>query len=295
MDYLPSIVAYYQQAGIPTHGRRTFPDRRGEFWVECPWHADQHIGSFSFSERGYRCFSCGASGGLFKLAEQLGIRAGEVAPARIVRRLPMPERVELSLPLDYLTRFQPMPAEGLAYAHGRGLSDETIARWRIGWGLLPWSRAEYARLIIPVVELSRVVGLRGRAVDSRDDAPKWLQSAGSRTTLFNRYGLGLGRDVIVTEAPLAAILAMQTDSGVVAVASTTGCGTWRDDWTEAIRAAKPRRVYVFMDNDPAGEAAGVKVANALLAVGVVARIHRWPAGTPAKYDLADHCLAKLAS
>ena len=50
-----------------------WPDRKGEYWPLCPFHADMHIGSFAVSEQGFKCFSCGESGGLSKLAEHLGI------------------------------------------------------------------------------------------------------------------------------------------------------------------------------------------------------------------------------
>lgn len=52
-----------------------FPDAGGEYWALCPFHADTHVGSFSVSEQGYHCFVCGASGGLKKLAAQLGVPA----------------------------------------------------------------------------------------------------------------------------------------------------------------------------------------------------------------------------
>jgi hypothetical protein len=50
-----------------------FPDRDGEYWALCPFHPDKHPENFSVSEAGYHCFACDASGGLWALADKLGI------------------------------------------------------------------------------------------------------------------------------------------------------------------------------------------------------------------------------
>ncbi len=50
-----------------------YPDQKGEYWTLCPFHADGHASNFSVSERGYKCFSCGAQGSLRDLADKLGV------------------------------------------------------------------------------------------------------------------------------------------------------------------------------------------------------------------------------
>lgn len=294
-DYLESIVAHYErQYPWLSQQRGGWPDRRGEYWALCPFHADRESGSFSFSERGYKCFACGAHGGLSRLAETLGLVEGWSAPLRLLPRpaakTPATPRPEPAWQKDprVLDRFQPLGPLARQYCHRRGLRDETIARWRLGCGVLPASRAKLPRLILPVFAAGQLVGLRGRALLPEDKEAKWLQSAGSRTTLFGADCLASGRTVIVTEAPLSAILAMQEAPEVVAaVAGTAGAGCWRPEWTEAIARSRPAWALVWYDCDPAGLTNGVKVVNALLEAGVRARLYRWPAGTPPKTDLAD--------
>ena len=301
MDLLDSIDAYF---GWPR------PDRKGERWTLCqgPNHQDRHVGSFSYGENGYNCYSCGFRGSLRRLAEYLGIIGVDAAPEYHPRSAaggsasgrprprpaapPAPPRPWQTDP-GILERFQPIPRLGLDYAYSRGLSDSSIERWRIGWGVLPSSRARLPRLILPVIEGGQVVGLRGRAVHPDDDAPKWLVAAGSKTTLFGAESLAVGANVIVTEAPLACILVAQEYPEYVAVASTAGCGAWRDEWTEAIRAGHPRKVRVQMDNDAAGHAAALKVGNALAAAHVPVEVYPWPKGLPPKYDLADLIVNKI--
>jgi hypothetical protein len=69
-ELLQAIVRRLDRGGSPD---RNFPDREGEYWALCPFHPDRHPNNFSVSEAGYRCFACGASGGLWPLAEKLGV------------------------------------------------------------------------------------------------------------------------------------------------------------------------------------------------------------------------------
>ena len=296
-SHLEAVVHWYES----THPwlaqrRREWPDRRGEFWALCPYHGDREPGSFSFSERGFRCFACDARGGLRKLGEALGIVEGyQPVPMRSRRRREPARTWEPNWlrEADPLSRFEPLPNIALDYCHQRGLSDETIARWRLCYGRLPASRAKHPRLILPVIEDGRVVGLRGRAIHPEDTEAKWLQSGGSKTTLFGQDQLGQGRTVIVTEAPLSAILAMQEAPAISAVAGTVGASCWKQEWTERIKASSPTWVLVWYDHDEAGETNGVKVVNELLRAGLRAKLYRWPVSAKPKADLADVVVGSL--
>jgi hypothetical protein len=67
---LESITRRLDRGGSPDS---RFPDRKGEYWALCPFHADSNPENFSVSKAGYHCFACGASGGLRALAEKLGV------------------------------------------------------------------------------------------------------------------------------------------------------------------------------------------------------------------------------
>jgi CHC2 zinc finger len=69
-DLLQAVVRRLDRGGSPD---AHFPDRDGEYWALCPFHADKHPENFSVSEAGYHCFACGASGGLWALAEKFGV------------------------------------------------------------------------------------------------------------------------------------------------------------------------------------------------------------------------------
>ena len=69
-ELLQDILPRLQRGDCPAH---RWPDAKGEYWPLCPFHQDTHHGSFSLSERGYVCFSCGAKGTLQELAQRLGV------------------------------------------------------------------------------------------------------------------------------------------------------------------------------------------------------------------------------
>lgn len=87
---LEGILARLQRGDAPAD---KWPDVRGEYWALCPYHPDTHIGSFSVSERGFKCFACGAQGSLRALARKLEIRAyngAQISPPTAVARWEQP-------------------------------------------------------------------------------------------------------------------------------------------------------------------------------------------------------------
>jgi len=293
MNLLDAIIRHFERER--TISPRLWPDRRGEYWCQCPYHDDRHIGSFSFSERGFACFACDAKGSLRRLAQHLRLIDG------YGRDLPKPKSPKPALSFRWqqdrsIPRcFQPIPPFAWDYLLDRGFVGDTIDRWRIGYGVLPASRCRLPRIILPVYENGRLVGLKGRAVLPQDTDAKWLQSAGSKPALFGAEMLTRGCSLIVTEAPFSAMLWMQRRPDIPAVASSQGASTWLPGWTERIAAVKPKQVLVVYDHDDAGLANGVKVTNDLLTAGLHVTLYRWPAGTPMKADLADAVTTKAKS
>ncbi|NJD58950.1 MAG: hypothetical protein C3F13_09995 [Anaerolineales bacterium] len=103
-DLLQIIVQRLDRAGSPDN---KWPDSKGEYWALCPYHNDQHPTNFSVSEKGFKCFVCGESGGLRKLADMLDIEIpssdhNEASPATLesyseYKRLPIEFLNELGI------------------------------------------------------------------------------------------------------------------------------------------------------------------------------------------------------
>lgn len=293
-------------------------DRR--YHADCPFcgkeakRAQKH---FSFVDAGYKCWVCDASGSLARLASHLAISAPVAATPRPVRPArPVPARPWQQQTEAYLRRFGEALDRVPAWESYKPLDLDTIARFRLGVGVLPSSRCQHRRLIVPVFDGDRVVAFHGRAFLPGDDDAKWLTSGGSRKdVLYNAQLLRPGAFVIIAENMIDCLLAMQCDPTCVAISS--GGVNWRDEWTAQIAASRPEQVLVWLDNDLVGnpnqrtyralaaqwrrerqieppEPRGPKIANDLLAAGLNARCYQWPASTPAKYDLGSALMAEMA-
>lgn len=288
------IAAHYERRSpqlTAQHGR--WPDYRGEYWALCPFHDDASPGSFSFSERGFRCFSCGASGHLVKLAHRLGI-TGDAEPVEVVARTKPARPVWTSRwrrQPDIWRNFLDLPPVARTYYHERGINDQSIAHWRLGWGVIPSSRCRHPRAILPVFDGDRLAAIRGRAVLPEDTDEKWLQAAQSEHVLFGADRLTPGCSLTIAEAPYSVILAAQEEPEQVVVAPSSGASVWRSEWTTRIAQHRPASILIAYDNDDAGRLYAQRVKTALRAAGLRPALHRWPAGTPNKHDLADEITA----
>ena len=133
-------------------GRKVKLARSGKSWKGCcPFHGEK-TASFYVYDDGYHCFGCGAHGDAIgfvmntegagfveaveRLAGEAGLDVPKPSPAAAEAER---ERLDLTGVLDLaaasFTRrlHQRDGREALAYLHGRGLSDETIGRFGLGW------------------------------------------------------------------------------------------------------------------------------------------------------------------
>lgn len=285
--------------------------RDGRYHADCPFcgkEAKKGQKHFSFCDDGFTCWVCEAKGGLSKLAQHIGAGTMAERPARRAQEPPQPRQWQ-QRPDYYLSRYTgALDRVGLWMAY-KPLSIDSILRWKLGVGILPSSRCEKRRLILPVVMNSQIVAFHGRAYLSDDTDAKWLTAGGSsKQVLFNGDLLRPGATVVIVENFVDAILAMQAASEVVAVAG--GGASWQESWTAQIAASKPKHVLCWLDHDLAGngsrhhqadliaewkqrnpkaqhipEPSGPKITNQLLEAGVQARLYEWPKGSPLHADL----------
>ncbi len=211
-----------------------------QYKAKCPFHQERSA-SFSVSpERGlYYCFGCGAKGDIFTFVEQfegldkkgalkvLADRAGVVLTQSVVQRESTDPLYDV---LEQATvRYQHELARStraLEYLHSRGLSDQTIAMFRIGYvpdewryiasGLASQEQEVFAeraglvkktdkgyydrfrkRVMFPLTDASgRVVGFSGRIFPADPEldkqSPKYLNSP--ETELFQKSRILFGFD-----------------------------------------------------------------------------------------------------
>ena len=299
-------------------GRRVKLSRSGRNWKGCcPFHAEKSP-SFYVYEDGYHCFGCGAHGdavGFVMQSQGLQFReAVDMLASEAGLDVPKPSlaavqeeqrRHDLNTVLNaaaalYQHRLrQPEGAQALAYLRNRGLLDDTIERFGLGWsgavrgallqglagqdippdllveaGLMRDSedgRAPYDlffnRVMFPIRDRrGRVISFGGRILG--DGQPKYVN--GPETSLFSKrrtlFGLDLAREardperVVAVEGYMDVIALHQAGfAGAVAPLGTA----LTEDQLDALWALSPVPTLCF-DGDAAGARAALRAADLAL-------------------------------
>lgn len=129
----------------------------GSFKARCPFHSEKSASFFiSPARQTYHCFGCNRGGDLISFVEEiegldfsgalkvLAERAGiELQPQKAFSKESKDEREALYHALDWATKFYqavlPKFPEALKYLHTRGLTDETIKNFRVGFVPDEWN------------------------------------------------------------------------------------------------------------------------------------------------------------
>jgi len=294
LELVPSAEVFKYAAG--TSG--------GEWQGPCPWcggrdrfsiwpeHTSGAIGGR------YACRQCGKNGDAIQFLRELeGMSYPDACKALQVDPKPLADRAHSTAsprpwtpkpatkPVDIwqvqAARFVTECAanmlqgsEGLAYAHTRGLTPDTVVRLRIGWnpedrwesreswGLPPEKNDKGnpkkvwlpAGLVLPTRRKSgfTAVKVRRSAWTPEDTMPKYVAVAGSVPGLA--LGSGVGLPVVVVESEIDAVLVWQEARELVnAVALGTVGGKPDEDMAAHLRTAP--RILVALDFDEAGKKA----------------------------------------
>jgi DNA primase len=295
-------------------GRRVKLARSGRQWKGCcPFH-DEKSPSFYVYDDGYHCFGCGAHGdaisfvmqsqglAFMEAVGQLAAEAGLEVPK------PTPEAAEAerrrldvvgvleAVQAHYQRRLGlPEGRSGRDYLLGRGLTEETIARFGLGWaGDRGGLTADLARQEIDIEQLTdaglirrdeetgrtfelfsqrvmfpikdrrgKIISFGGRILGAGQ--PKYVN--GPETSVFskrrNLYGLDLARDgvrnggtLVVVEGYMDVIATAQ--AGFTAAVAPLGTALTNEQLEELWRVS-PCPVLCFD-----GDAAGVRAASRVM-------------------------------
>ena len=299
-------------------GRRVKLSRSGRNWKGCcPFHAEK-TPSFYVYEDGYHCFGCGAHGdavsfamqtqglsfpeAVAQLAQEAGLEVPKASPRAAEAER---QRLDLGAVLEaaqasFARRLREREGvAGLAYLRGRGLTDETIKRFGLGWsgdgrgsltrelgaaGIEPARLVEagllregedgerrelfFGRVTFPIRDRrGRVISFGGRTLG--DGKPKYLNGPETplfqkRRTLFAldmaREGVRNGAEPVVVEGYMDAIALHQAGlAGAVAPLGTA----LTDEQLEELWRLSPVPVLCF-DGDAAGSRAAARAAEVAL-------------------------------
>lgn len=288
--------------------------------IDCP-DCGRGRKHFGFSLKGANCFGCGYKTSLQGLAARLGLDQSTPYQAREYEQQEQPELPAYwqKNPQKYLDRFTSHPDVYARWSQYKPLSMNTIARHKLGVGVLPSSQCKHTRLIVPILFDGRILGFRGRALtcactkdcpkDCKRHCPRWLSALNTKTTLYGVEDIQPGDKVFWVENHVDALLVHELMPEFKGVASTSGAGAWKN-LIPLLAARKPGLVVVALDNDLVGnpnsqtyvklarefrekngraphKPNGYQIMAALCQSRVRCTMWQWPDGTPAKYDMGS--------
>jgi DNA primase len=318
-------------------GRRMRLARSGRQWKGCcPFHGEKTPSFYVYEDGHYHCFGCGAHGdaigfvmqsegaGFMEAVERLAAEAGLEVPkpspeaaATEQRRLDLAAVLEAAQASFHRRLFLPEGRPAMDYLRGRGLSEQTIHRFGIGWsgegrgavaadlgrdgvtqeqlvdaGLMrrddETGRAFdlfFNRVMFPIRDRrGRVISFGGRILG--DGQPKYVN--GPETALFAKrrtlYALDLAREAVRGGAPLVVVegymdVIALAQAGIGGAVAPLGTALTEEQLEELWRLA-PAPVLCF-DGDAAGSRAAARAAELalpLLAPDRTLRLARLPSG-----------------
>jgi len=321
--------------------------KRGrEYVCICPFHDDHKPSMYvAPAKQIFKCFSCGAGGGVFQflsLYEKMSFPEAVKALAERAN-IPLPadsreapagpggmSKSDLAEVVSLAARFfraqlrSEAGAAALTYARGRGLTDDSIERFGLGYAPAGWDSLLRAarrknlrdaqltaaglvvqrdnggyydrfrnRLMFPILDpAGKVIAFGGRALDPEDRA-KYLNSAES--ILFdkssNLYALNWAREgivatvtAVVAEGYLDALIPLQ--AGIANIVATLGTSLTARHVRLLNRYA--REAVLVFDADTAGAKAADRGLEMFLAQRINVRVATIPAGKdPCDFVLAE--------
>ena len=293
----------------------------------CPFH-NEKTPSFSVTpgKQMYYCFGCGAGGNVFNfimeyenytfgealkyLADRAGVELPQIEYSKEVREKAQ-ERAELleinkqAAQYFYYQLRTEKGAQGYQYLTGRGLSEETMRKFGLGYsdkfggGLYQFLKSKgygddrlresglfnvderhgmydkfWNRVIFPIMDVNnRVIGFGGRVMG--DGKPKYLNSP--ETKIFdksrNLYGLNVARTtrrkyLILCEGYMD-VISMHQAGFTNAVASL---GTALTSGHASLLKRYTQEVLLLYDSDEAGVRAALRAIPILQEAGVNSRV-----------------------
>lgn len=132
----------------------------------------------------------------------------------------------------------------------RGLTEETIKKFNIGW--------DGSSIVFPVYDSKgNIINIRHRRDPKRTKRQKFWNEKGGKAALFNIQALkNKPETILICEGEFDAMIAEQF--GFPAVSSTSGAGTFKEHWIK--KFDKIDNIYVCYDTDKAGKEGALKVA-----------------------------------
>jgi KaiC/GvpD/RAD55 family RecA-like ATPase len=298
-DYLTGKGWQFKRSGYELHGACFFcgedPHKRGRLYVNVEDSSDGPSGKFM-------CHLCGTKGNLITIMKHFGDKFETPKDTDDSYGSYAVSNVWNAATLYYQNALKGRPDVVDWLREKRGLSDETIERFKLGWaggglrlhllqsghrledmqktGLVDAQGRDFliAHVTIPYEVGGDTVQIRGK-----DMGGKYMSPRGGKVRMFNVNSSWGTEECFITEGEFDCILLEQLGFKSVGV---PGAQTWQQSWSAQFTDLK--RVYVCFDNDAAGITGREKV---LTALGSKAKVVTLPVGV----DVTDYFVTEKHS
>ena len=200
----------------------------------------------------YECKKCGEKGNLITLAKHFGegvqeIALNQVAPTKktVKFHVGMVDSCHLALPTNIRN-----------YLNERGISNSVIDAQKLGWGNFynQWW------ITIPIADIHGIFRFFKLRQDPNIGSKKTTYPNGIEAQIYGWETLtDENKDLVICEGELDRLALLSKE--VLAVTSTHGAMTFKDEWCEKIPEGK--KIYICFDNDDTGRKGAERVAKLL--------------------------------
>ena len=229
-----------------------FREHNGELITNCIFNNCDHDSKgkeahlyFNRETSQYVCKKCGEKGNILTLAKHFGDSVQDVSlnqPSKNSKK--KPKKITRTIVEQCHSN---LPQNIRDYLNSRGITDEHINKYELGWGYFYNS----FWITIPVKDINgEYLYFKLRRNPATRKEPKYLfYPENNESTLFGLENLKNNNDyIVICEGELDCILLDY--HGIPSITSTAGVGTFKDEWIEYLKNLKS--IYICFDRDEAG-------------------------------------------
>ena len=242
--------------------------RRGEYWFCCPVHSERTpSAAYKPDSKTWYCQGCGRGGGLFDLAEILGVRgsaqmdAAELERIRADRLAIMAEheaeKTRAAASLAEYWRHSSAAADLLAHSEALrrleadGIGRLAIAHFGVGWAIYGGAGRGIPSIAIPWTVRGETRAVQYRLLEDNDGG-RYRWHAGSRPTLYNADAVLEPDDETIIIVEGAKKCMALWDAGITSVCAIANKSAFDPKWARHFGGF--RRVVFALDPDATAEA-----------------------------------------
>jgi hypothetical protein len=246
-----SIKDYLNNKGIE------YKEANGELIADCLFcNKTKHL-YFSAETGQYDCKVCGAQGNIVTLSKHLGDKISDIAQDK--QEVLTPKTTKRTQIDESLVNscHQTLPANIRAYLVARGINNELIDKYKLGWGRF------YGKqwITIPIKDSEGDYSFFKLRQDPAQGNDKITYPKGIEAQIYDWEELNNNQESIMIcegEGDRLALLSQ----GIPAITSTHGAMTFKQEWVDKI-STKYKKIYICFDNDEAGQKGAIRVAKML--------------------------------